>query len=220
MGAAQPDNASAVSNTINGIIFDGADKTQDVKCVSMYFSLCKRISEAEWDVHTFTETSIRLYLRPVYLRFGPVIFESAMASGCTAPTRRGAFEIHRNLPLSECCSLLADHFLAGAGVGVVADAAGAPFAAVDDMHVVKVPAAVAKAGINSGLGKTKKVLIMAVQACTIDPVLVGGVQCCRIIAPEHPEIIGSVWVVACLAFTHLDGAMEIFFPGQFLLDVF
>lgn len=101
----------------------------------------------------------------------------------------------------------------------MADTAGASFAIIDYMHVVEVPVAVAETGVNRRVGETEEVLFVTAQTCPIDSFFVGGVNIGGIASHEHPKIIRTVRVMARLAFSGFDGAMEMFFPGKFLFDV-
>lgn len=87
------------------------------------------------------------------------------------------------------------------------------------MHVVEVLVAVAEAGINRGIGEPEEVLFMTVQASPIDSFLVRSIDVSGIASPEHPEVIRPVRVMACLAISRFDRAMEMFFSGEFLFDV-
>lgn len=112
-----------------------------------------------------------------------------MASGGAASPRLIALEIYWNPPVPELHPFRADHFVAVAGVGVMTDTAGAAFAIDDDMYIVKISRTVAEVGVNGGISETKEIFLMAIQAKSIDPFLVGGVDVGGITAPEHPEVI-------------------------------
>jgi len=112
-----------------------------------------------------------------------------MASGGAASPRLIALEIYWNPPLSEFHPLSADHFVAVTGMWFMTDTAGAAFAIDDNMDVVQVSGTVAEVGVNCGISETKEVFLMAIQAKSVNPVLVGGVDVGGITAPEHPEVI-------------------------------
>jgi len=67
--------------------------------------------------------------------------------------------------------------------------AGAAFAIDDNMYVVQVSGTVAEAGVNCGVSETKEILLMTIQAKSVNTILVGGVDVGGITAPEHPEVI-------------------------------
>jgi len=89
----------------------------------------------------------------------------------------------------------------------MADAAGASFAVVDHMNVMEILAAVAEAGVNCGIGKSEEVFFMATQAGSINPFLVRRINLGGIASMEHPEVIGTMWVMASFAFSHPDRTM-------------
>lgn len=159
------------------------------------------------------------FLRLVAFRFLPVVFVSFVTTGCATPTRSSHLEVDRDLPIAKFRALLADQFLPGARVRFVADAAGATFATVDDVHVVEIPVAVAEPCIKSGFCEAEEAFVMASQTHPVDPFLIGYVEICGIASPEHPEVVRAMRVMACLAFALLDRAMEKFFPGKLFFDV-
>lgn len=101
----------------------------------------------------------------------------------------------------------------------MADAAGTSLAGIDNMYVMQVAFSVAELGVNCSFGETEQVFFVTGKAEAINTLLVWGVDVGRIVSPEHSEVVRTVRVVASLAFAHLNGTMEIFFPGQFLFDV-
>lgn len=86
-----------------------------------------------------------------------------MATGSTTTTGLGALEGDRDLPVSELNPLHPNKLFTVACMGLVANPTGAALATVDDVHVMKVPVAIAETGINSGLREAKQVLFMASQ---------------------------------------------------------
>ena len=74
-----------------------------------------------------------------------------MTTGSTTAPGRGLLEAGRDIPAAERESPLTDQLLPVAGMGVMAKAAGSPFAVICNVRKMEVPVAIAKIGINGGL---------------------------------------------------------------------
>ena len=131
----------------------------------------------------------------------------------------GNGKIERNFPLTKTVTILQDQLRQVCRVWIMANTTRTTFAIVDDVHVVQVPVAVAEAGIQSSIGEPEKVLFMTAQASPVDPVLVGGVDFSGIVSPEHTEVIRTVRIMACLAFTLIYWSMKKFFPGEIPFNI-
>jgi len=142
-----------------------------------------------------------------------------MATGSTPPARREYSEIDRQVPFPELHTLLVYQFQSVSGVGLMADAAGTSLAGVDHMYVMQVAFAVAELGVNGRFSEPEQIFFVTGKTESISAFLVGGIDVGGIAAPEHTEVVRTVRVMACLAFTHLDGTMKIFFSGKLLFDV-
>ena len=116
-------------------------------------------------------------------------------------------------------SFSADQFLTVACMGFMTNPAGTPLSLVNDMHVMEVLVAIAESGIDGGVRVAEQILFVTVQTRPVDSILVGSIDVGRILSPEDAEVIGAVRVMTCLAFTLPERAMQIFFPGKFLLDI-
>jgi len=112
-----------------------------------------------------------------------------MTSGSTSATGGGDRQIYRYVPYPEFHTFLIDQLLAVAGVGLVADTAATALAAIDNVNIMEVAFAVTKFCVNSRIGKTEQVFLVAGKTRAIYSFLVRYIDLGRVVPPQHAETI-------------------------------
>lgn len=143
-----------------------------------------------------------------------------MATGSTTAAGLGLLETGGNIPATERKSSLTDQFLAIAGMMVMAETAGPPFTVIGNMNKMEVLVAVPKIGVNGGLCEFQQLRVVALQTEIVGAFLVREIDSLGIRAGQHPEVIGTVGVMAGSAGAVGKGTMEMLLVLQLCLDIF
>lgn len=99
------------------------------------------------------------------------------------------------------------------------EAAGTAFSVVHDMNIVKVAITVTEVGVDSRIRILEQVLVVTFEAEAVNAFLVGCIQCRGVGTDQEPEHTRRVWVVTAGTLAASDGAVKVFLPFQFFLDV-
>ncbi len=143
-----------------------------------------------------------------------------MATGSATAAGLGLLETGGNIPTAEWESSLTDQFLAIAGMMVMAETAGPPFAVIGYMNEMEVLVAVPKIGVNGGLREFQQLRVVALQAEIVGAFLIREIHSLGIRAGQHPEVIRTVRVMAGSAGAVGKGTMEVLLVLQLCLDIF
>lgn len=142
-----------------------------------------------------------------------------MTTGSTTATGLGLLKTGWDIPAAERKSSLTDQLLPVAGMRVMAETTGPSFAVVGNVNKMEVSVAVPKIGVNGGLRKFQQFRVVALQAEIVGSFLVREIHSLGIRAGQHPEVIGSVGVMAGGAGAIDKGAMEVLLVLQLCLDI-
>ncbi len=143
-----------------------------------------------------------------------------MATGSATAAALGLLETGWNIPAAERKSPLTDQLLPITGMMVMAETAGPPFAVIGYMNEMEVSVAVPKIGVNGGLRKFQQLRVVALQAEIVGAFLIREIHSLGIRAGQHPEVIGTVRVMAGSAGAVGKGTMEVLLVLQLCLDIF
>lgn len=143
-----------------------------------------------------------------------------MTAGRAAASCRCFLKTGGNAPVAKSGPLFADQFIQVAGMGLMTGPATAPLPGIGDVDVMEIVFAVAKVGIDGGLGESQHVAVVAIHAQGVGIRLERRVETCRIGVFQQAEIIGAVGIVTGGAGPFGHGPMQHRFALEFTRHVF